>query len=434
MIDEDAMGGDQRCATGTQDAVQLRENRGRLLYVLENLCAENKIEALGVEWKLLRRRHLIDVRAGDGIHSNVLFGIIRHQRQIGLGAAADIENASVTPTGQKPSDLGLQLLCKRCQHEKIGSRSRRISTLRTRPGAELRRKAPTYGSPLHPGGNDIPPPQKVKALAAKSEVKAKALVFPRGAVCRAEVCRCGGGQRMSAYETAPTSRMKRLAHRVSAWNRGRKWCLFQEAAPNAFVGGRVLDIGYSNREHSPVNNFIEKHFPHPERLTALGVEPHDEFSARYPEVAAVRYDGGRFPFEDGEFDVVWSNAVVEHVGDASAQTAFLREVRRVGRTAFVTTPNRHFPLDVHTRTPFLHYLPKGAFDRYLRATGRAWAAGAYMRLLGASELRRMLAEAGLADGEYSLHRNRIGPFTLDFVVIMHAHEAGGAHREENRAR
>jgi SAM-dependent methyltransferase len=225
---------------------------------------------------------------------------------------------------------------------------------------------------------------------------------------------------MSAYaETAP-SRMKRRAHCVSAWNRRRKWRLFQETAASAFVGGRVLDVGYSNQEYSPVNNFIEKHFPHPERLTALGVEPHDEFSARYPEVEAVRYDGGRFPFEDGDFDVVWSNAVIEHVGGAGAQVDFLREVRRVGRSAFLTTPNRHFPIEVHTRTPFLHYLPKNAFDRYLRATGRAWAAGGYMRLLGASELRRMLVEAGLADGEYSLHRNRIGPFTLDFVVIMHA--------------
>lgn len=212
--------------------------------------------------------------------------------------------------------------------------------------------------------------------------------------------------------------MSGLAGRLSAWNRGRKWRLFEQAAPNALAGGRVLDVGYTNREYSPGDNFIEKHFPCPERLTALGVESHEEFSARYPEVEVVRYDGGRFPFEDGEFDVVWANAVLEHVGDGSAQTAFLREARRVGRSAFVTTPNRHFPIEVHTRTPFLHYLPKSAFDRYLRATGQVWATGGYMRLLSASDLRSMLAQAGLVPAEYSLHRNRLGPFTLDFVIVM----------------
>jgi SAM-dependent methyltransferase len=185
----------------------------------------------------------------------------------------------------------------------------------------------------------------------------------------------------------------------------------------------VLDVGYSNEEYAPTDNFIEKHLPHPEHLTALGVEPNDKFSARYPAVNVVRYDGGAFPFEDKAFDIVWSNAVVEHVGNWDVQARFLHEIHRVGRRGFVTTPNRYFPIEVHTRTPFLHYLPKKEFDRYLRATGKAWAAGDYMQLLGASDLRSLLRKAGLRNEEFYLHRNRLGPFTLDFVVVMH--RAGG---------
>lgn len=220
--------------------------------------------------------------------------------------------------------------------------------------------------------------------------------------------------------------MSGLAGRLSAWNRARKWRLFERALPSAFSAGRVLDVGYTNREYLPGDNFIEKHLPRPERLTALGVEPHDEFSARYPGVEVVRYDGGCFPFEDGAFDVVWANAVLEHVGGHGDQLRFLREVRRVGRQAFVTTPNRHFPIEVHTRIPLLHLLPRPVFERFLRATGREWAAGGYMRLLGASDIRSLLAEAGVAPAEYSLRRNRLGPFTLDFVIVMHARERAGA--------
>ena len=41
-----------------------------------------------------------------------------------------------------------------------------------------------------------------------------------------------------------------------------------------------------------------------------------------------------------------------------------REVKRVSRGAFMTTPNRLFPVDLHTRTPLLHYLLKSVFDQY----------------------------------------------------------------------
>lgn len=214
---------------------------------------------------------------------------------------------------------------------------------------------------------------------------------------------------------------QRGGNRISSWNRRRKWRLFCEHMLATSGSTNVLDVGYSNEEYSSTDNFIEKHFPHLQHLTALGVEQHDKFSARYPAVSVVRYDGGKFPFRDNEFDVVWSNAVVEHVGDRRAQVRFLSEIQRVGRRAFVTTPNRHFPIEVHTRTPLLHYLPKTMFDGYLRVTGKAWAADDYMRLLGVRELRNLLYDAGLKKSEFSIHRNRIGPFTLDFVVLMHGH-------------
>ena len=87
----------------------------------------------------------------------------------------------------------------------------------------------------------------------------------------------------------------------------------------------------------------------------------------------------------------------------------------VGRRAFVTTPNRWFPVEVHTRTPLLHFLPKPAFDRYLHRRGLEWATGDYMRLLGRREFAGLLAEAGFRD--VHLIANRVGPFAVDFVAV-----------------
>jgi hypothetical protein len=72
----------------------------------------------------------------------------------------------------------------------------------------------------------------------------------------------------------------------------------------------------------------------------------------------VAGDGRRLPFRDAAFDVVFSNSVIEHVGDAASQGRFAREVARVGRGYWVETPNRWFPVEQHLFTPFVHWLPK----------------------------------------------------------------------------
>jgi SAM-dependent methyltransferase len=92
--------------------------------------------------------------------------------------------------------------------------------------------------------------------------------------------------------------------------------------------------------------------------------------ARYPNVAYVQGDALALPFEDGSFDVVFSNAVIEHVGGRERQRRFVSEALRVGRSAFVTTPNRRFPVEVHTRLPFVHWLPEPLAGRVYSRLGR----------------------------------------------------------------
>lgn len=75
-------------------------------------------------------------------------------------------------------------------------------------------------------------------------------------------------------------------------------------------------------------------------------------------VAWVAGDGRLLPFADRAFDIVFSNSVIEHVGDADSQRRFAAEAMRVGRAYWVQTPNRWFPVEQHLLTPFVHWLPK----------------------------------------------------------------------------
>lgn len=206
-----------------------------------------------------------------------------------------------------------------------------------------------------------------------------------------------------------------LAQRISKFNRDRKWNTFlKEISPTPTM--RVLDIGFSEDEHSSTDNYIEKHYPYQNMLTAISIDIPVKFRERYPNVCAVHYDGGLFPYEEKVFDVAWSNAVIEHVGNRDKQLAFLKEIKRVSNRAFITTPNRYFPVEVHTRTPLLHYLPKAIFDKYLTLIGKRWASGDYMHLLSLNDMKSLLTDAGVAN--FRILKNRLAGFAIDFVILF----------------
>ena len=134
-------------------------------------------------------------------------------------------------------------------------------------------------------------------------------------------------------------------------------------------------------------NFFEELYPWPERITALGEHAGDAFRARFPAVRYVQGDALELPFEDAAFDVVFSNAVIEHVGGRDRQEAFVREALRVAPRVFVTTPNRWFPIEVHTRLPLVHWLPERVTHRAYDLARKPWAKQNH--LLGPGDLERL---------------------------------------------
>jgi hypothetical protein len=162
--------------------------------------------------------------------------------------------------------------------------------------------------------------------------------------------------------------LRRVASRVSMRSRRRKLDLLLESLQPG-PETTVVDVGVTDAPFGggSTDNFFEAHYPWPDRITAVGHTELDRFAAAFPRVRVVRADGRALPFSDGEFDLGFSNAVVEHIaGGRAGQRRFVHELCRVSARVFVTTPNRWFPLEVHTLLPFVHWLPPGPRERLLR--------------------------------------------------------------------
>ena len=66
------------------------------------------------------------------------------------------------------------------------------------------------------------------------------------------------------------------------------------------------------------------------------------------------------------YDVVFSNSVIEHVGEWTDQQAFAAEVRRVGGKLWIQTPAKECPIEPHYLALFIHWLPKGWQKKLIR--------------------------------------------------------------------
>lgn len=175
----------------------------------------------------------------------------------------------------------------------------------------------------------------------------------------------------------------------------------------------VLDVGVLGEENYEAANFFLKEYPYPGNLTALAIEDCGGLSRKYPSVRFVTYGGKEFPFADDSFEVCHSNAVIEHVGDWEHQRLFVSEMTRVARRGFFTTPNRWFPVELHTKIPLLHYLPWPLFIRVSRMMRRESEIRG-VRLLGRHQIRVLLESAPIVS--YELLENQVLGLTVTYSI------------------
>lgn len=151
---------------------------------------------------------------------------------------------------------------------------------------------------------------------------------------------------------------------------------------------------------------------------SLKADPHitllntETYAVSRPNFTALVGDGRTMPqFADQQFDIVFSNSTIEHVGDFADQQRMANEVRRIGRRYYIQTPNRYFPIEPHFLFPLFQFLPitwrvwlvqhfnLGWYSR-IPDYRRALAEVTSIRLLSKAELLQLFPEATIFEEKF----------------------------------
>lgn len=133
----------------------------------------------------------------------------------------------------------------------------------------------------------------------------------------------------------------------------------------------IIDVGVTADKDQISSNFFENLYPMPEKITAFSDQDASWMEKEYKGLKFKQGTALEMPFEDNTFEMVFSSAVIEHVGSNQNQSKFIRECFRIAKKyVFITTPNRYHPIELHTAIPLIHWLPKNIHRKTLKIIGK----------------------------------------------------------------
>jgi hypothetical protein len=140
---------------------------------------------------------------------------------------------------------------------------------------------------------------------------------------------------------------KSLAERM----RRRRWVILQRLIPN-LQDLRVVDLGGTAHwwDNAPVV---------PRDVTVVNLY---EADAGPPIVRRIEGDALQADelLSGEEFDLVFSNSLIEHLGGHGARRQFADVVSRLAASYVIQTPYRYFPVEPHWMCPGFQFLPVAA--------------------------------------------------------------------------
>lgn len=168
----------------------------------------------------------------------------------------------------------------------------------------------------------------------------------------------------------------------------------------------IIDIGTTPSLDDEQNIMLSK-IKNNKNITCLSNLDCKILLKKYPNIKRIIIgDGRNNKLPNNSFDIVHSNATIEHVGSYNNQLLFIKECTRIAKKyVFIQTPNRFYPLDPHTILPLIHWLPKNIHRKILKFIRLDfYSLEKNLNLLSISDLRNLCNKLRLINYEIIEYR------------------------------
>ncbi len=184
------------------------------------------------------------------------------------------------------------------------------------------------------------------------------------------------------------------------------------------IKNSILDIGTTNSEDNSQNVILQKTRDN-DKVYCLSNQDITNLKNIFPNIKEfIIADGKSSELKKNFVDIVFSSATIEHVGSFENQLLFLKEAIRIAKkTVFITTPNRFYPIDFHTKIPVIHWLPKNIHRLILKTLGlHFYANEENLNLLDKKNIIKLIQKLKIK--KYKIIRHKFLFMTSNYIIII----------------
>ena len=178
----------------------------------------------------------------------------------------------------------------------------------------------------------------------------------------------------------------------------------------------ALDIGTTSDDKNASSNIVIKNIKNIDEFKCISdqIVNSDFFNKKLKKSITEEFSENEL--YDFSSDLVVSNATIEHVGNTLNQKKMLENVIKLTKKIFViTTPNKFYPIELHTKIPLIHWLPKSIYRKILKFLGLCFYANEEnLNLLSVNELKKMLDNYKI---EYEIRFIKLFFFKSNIIII-----------------
>ncbi len=180
---------------------------------------------------------------------------------------------------------------------------------------------------------------------------------------------------------------------------------------------KILDVG-TTPILEPHENIIFYQYKWKNNITGFSNQDCNILKKKFKTNKFIKGDAKNINLKKNKFDISYCSATIEHVGSYKNQKKLISELYRISRNyVFLTTPNRSFPIDFHTKLPIIHLLPKKIHRKILKFFKlNYFASEKNLNLLFSKDIARICSDLKIID--YKIVYNKFIFLKSNIILII----------------